>query len=118
MKHSHDVGVEDAFNVNEIYPLGENKDDSIFLTPVASNEQLTSSQNGTAANDCVVESEAGVTSENGAGSTRRGRQCTHVPIPSNDQIMGESNSSGIKEDAGIKPHNSSYPLRSRGRIKP
>ena len=69
IKHSHAVGVEDAFNVNEIYPLGENKDDSIFLTPVAGNEQLTSSQNGTTANDEVVESEAGVTS--GRGRSQR-----------------------------------------------
>ena len=66
IKHSHAVGVEDAFNVNEIYPLGLNTDNSIFSTSTASNERLTSPQNKPAANDKRDEPETGVTSEKGA----------------------------------------------------
>ena len=118
IKHSHDISLEDAFNINEIYPLGENKDDSIFLTAEADNEQLTSSMNEAAANDEVVESEAVVTSERGAESTRRGKHCNNVPTPYSDQLLAGSNSRGFKVNAKTKPQNSRYPLRSKGRIKP
>ena len=55
-----------AFNIIRIYSLGINMESSIFFKSAAGNEQLTSSQNGTAANDDAVESEAGMTSGNGA----------------------------------------------------
>ena len=119
IKHSHDISIEDAYNVNEMYPLGENKDDSIFLTAEADNEQLTSSMNeAAAANDEVVESEAAVTSERGAESTRRGKHGNNVPTPHSDQLLAGSNSRGFKVNAKTKPQNSRYPLRSKGRIKP
>ena len=118
IKHSHDISLDDAFNINEIYPLGKNKDESIFLTTEADNEQLTSSMNdAAAAYDELVESEAAVTSERGAESTRRGKHSSNVPTPHSDQLLAGSNSRGFKVKVKAKPQNR-YPLRSKGKIKP
>ena len=98
--------------------MGKNKDESIFLTSEADDEQLTSSMNdAAAAYDELVESEAAVTSERGAESTRRGKQGSNVPTAHGDHLLTGSNSSGSKDKVKLKPPNR-YHLRSKGKIKP